>query len=269
MELYLFDDKGYIRAYDQGKNEWYKVCPSDQVNEEHFFEHGEEDLNNIPYVKLHELSKDVQVLIYTDDPEVEELKLVIEGEYNFLYDLKNPQLLTWTSDTSTTEKTTTTVFVPKPQIVFPSGDTDIRGVHTIQKFNLIANEAGGGVVRVIVSVDSGETWMSFKDSEWKELEDLELETVKENGMSLDELNALTSEQIEELRNGSSTIRFAYYLEIVNPTDVAETDHLEMVVDLYGDWVEAEEGIDYEGSYDKETRIVTIDVLSSGNYKVNY
>ena len=111
--------------------------------------------------------------------------------------------------------------------------------------------------------------MSFKDSEWIELENLELETVKENGMSPDELNALTSEQIEELRNGSSTIRFAYYLEIVDPTDVAETDHLEMVVDLYGDWVEAEEGIDYEGSYDKETRIVTIDVLSSGNYKVNY
>ena len=61
MELFLFEDQGFIKAYDHNKNEWYKVCPADQIKEEHFLEYGEEDLNKIPYVKLHELRK-IQVL---------------------------------------------------------------------------------------------------------------------------------------------------------------------------------------------------------------
>ena len=270
MEYYLFDDRGYVKAYDDTNNEWYNVCASGSASEQDFLDHGETDLNIIPDAKLHELSADVQVLIYTDDTTAEEMQLTIDGEYNFLYDLNDPQLMTWTSDVSSTEKNTTTVYVPKPQVVLPTGDIDISEVHTIQSVNLVANQAGGGIVKSIVSVDGGTTWNGWDGSQWVELADTNPETVKNNGMNPDDINNITSADWEALRNGSATIRFGYYLEIVDAsTDVAETDQLEMVVDVYGEWGQVSEGVDYNATYDDATDTVTIDLLSSGNFKVNY
>lgn len=114
MEYYLFDDKGYVRSYDFDDNRWYRVSVSGSASEQDFLDHGIEDLNEIPLEKLHELSSEAQILIYTDDPEKEEITLEITGDYNFLYDLEDPQLLVWTSDAESTTKNSETVYIPKP-----------------------------------------------------------------------------------------------------------------------------------------------------------
>jgi hypothetical protein len=270
VEYFLFDDRGYVKSYDFDINDWYRVAASGSASEQDFLDHGIADLNTIPLDKLHELSSEAQILIYTDDPTKEEITLEITGEYNFLYDLEDPQLLVWTSDVESATKTSETVYIPKPQIVMPVSDIDLSQVEMIESFNLIGNEAGNGTVRVIVSVDGGTTWKSYVESVWQDINEADLEDVKTNGLSITALNGLTSTEIETLRNGSDTIRFAYYLEITNAeTDVAETDQMEMVVNVFGDWVEAADGTDYDLTYSKETNTVTVDVLSAGNYKLKY
>lgn len=68
----------------------------------------------------------------------------------------------------------------------------------------------------IVSPDQSFTWYSF-NGEWQPIEPTK-ESVKLNGMTPDVVNNLTKEQIDSLLNGSTTLRFAYYLEQEELTD---------------------------------------------------
>ncbi|RHW32008.1 hypothetical protein [Oceanobacillus profundus] len=75
----------------------------------------------------------------------------------------------------------------------------------------------------IVSPDQSFTWYSF-NGEWQPIEPTK-ESVKLNGMTPDVVSNLTKEQIDSLLNGSTTLRFAYYLEQEELTDTVYVDTL--------------------------------------------
>lgn len=105
------------------------------------------------------------------------------------------------------------IAIPKNMILISSKNTNVEN---IEKMSLNALNA-----KIIISQDNGNTWVGKT-----EVEVNDLASVKANGFTTDELNALTKEQIATLfPNG--TARFAFYLEQENWDDVVEIQSLSM------------------------------------------
>ncbi len=92
--------------------------------------------------------------------------------------------------------------------------------------------------------------------------------VKNTGMTPVAFNAVTSAQWEDLRDGSDTIRFGYFLELEEVGDVAETDTLTSLFDMRGEWQVAVLGDSYGASYVRNDTL-RIQLYESGTYKINY
>lgn len=160
------------------------------------------------------------------------------------------RILTWTN--SPTPK----LSLESPsaaQIVHSINDISLFGVDVIDKISLIAN----GDVKIGVSFDSATTWLSYKNGQW-----LELDSVH-SGMTVSEINALTSEQIMEAKNQSQTVRFAYSL-----SGNAEVNRVEMKVSMRGVEHIAKTS-DYEMAYDVSTKTIIFNIKKTGTYSVNY
>jgi hypothetical protein len=82
--------------------------------------------------------------------------------------------------------------------------------------------------KIIVSNDNGETWRSFKNNAWINVDISDLSNVKKNGMISAEFNSLNQSQWEELGLYNNNIRFAYYLEQNNSNEVLEVNSLTAV-----------------------------------------
>jgi hypothetical protein len=79
-------------------------------------------------------------------------------------------------------------------------------------------------LKIIASVDQGVTWKTFNGTTWQSIT-LDVATIKADGMTPSVVNGLTKEQIDDLLQGSNTLRFAYYLEQDQTTDVVNVDDI--------------------------------------------
>lgn len=106
--------------------------------------------------------------------------------------------------------------VTNPQLLIAGVDVAVNSVEHIAISIAIEGLANSSVVS---SPDSGTTWMGKT-----QVDITDLTSVKANGFTPEELNALTKEEIATLfPNG--TARFAFYLEQENLTDVVEIQSL--------------------------------------------
>lgn len=125
------------------------------------------------------------------------------------------ELLCWTDEVTLSRQVGITG-LPPHALLAGEGDFIIKEA---EKITLSANKAMGAVIRIIVSSDEGLTW---KGKSTLTLNDLP--SVKSNGFTSEEFNALTKEQIATLfPNG--TARFAFYIEQENISDVVEIQSL--------------------------------------------
>lgn len=162
----------------------------------------------------------------------------------------------------------TIIYVPNEgQLILPTGDLDISTILDIDSINLVSNESGSGIIKLIASTDSGTTWQTHNGTTWEIIDISNVDNVKNNGISTSALAALTSEQIMELIGTPGTIRFGYYLEISSSTDIAETDSITLTLDFPGDWKKAEHTVDYHYTY--RNNILIVKLYTNGDFKINY
>lgn len=141
------------------------------------------------------------------------------------------------------------VFKPKSKTVTPSGDIDITG-KTLKALSV----EGGGSVKILFSFDKGVTWRNITSTS-------QLSDISTAGNTIAELNACTT--WSNLAKGKDNIRFAYYLT----DEVANTDKITMTINFVGKWVSISDR-NY-GVYYPTKSSLKVELLSSGDYKINY
>lgn len=152
--------------------------------------------------------------------------------------------------------------IPSDRLLIASGDKDLSYVDNIDYFKL---EATGNNLKVIVSVDSGETWKTFNADHW-EYVNLTVEDVKARGMYITTFNAINA-TYWNLLNINKKIRFAYLFSIEDITDVENIDNLNLQYDGKGKWLEAKDS-EYNVEYASNT-MLQVFLKFSGDVKINY
>ena len=217
-------------------------------------------------------SEGVKPIMTLDDPEIAHLtdkenpQLHIRGfrDLRPLMESDNPKLLIY----SEAERPVVNVkYKPEPQVVLPTGDIYLKMLDKIHNFTIYSNKNQSGDIKIVFSVDSGNTWLTFNTTteEFEEVDIEDMEEIKANGITPDTFNAIGEKWNDIVVEGK--IRFAYYLEIDGINDIAEIDELEVEMDMHGRWRKAEHINDYDYEYDNEHIYVTF--FKDGSYKVNY
>jgi len=144
--------------------------------------------------------------------------------------------------------------IPQPELVLPNGEISIFGVETIDKLELTAN----GNVKMAISFDNEVTWQAHDGTNWNVVNDASI------GMDVTTFSALTAQQLNEIRNESTFIRFSYYLD----GKEAEIDLLKMTVSMKGHEQPANRS-DWSYTYDQSTKTLIYNITKSGTYTIKY
>lgn len=155
-----------------------------------------------------------------------------------------------------------------PTIVTAKNDIDLTGIQDISQIIWTTGLSGNGILRLAVSVDSSITWNSFNGTDWVTIDIANLTNFKLNGMTVSTVNALTSAQIETLRNNSNKIRFAYFIEKVDISDVANNDSITLKVDMKGYDIVAPQS-DFSYTLENDMKTITYTINNSGTYTFVY
>lgn len=186
-----------------------------------------------------------------------------------IFELTDPKLLFWTDDINNSCSMILTA-LPTGRIIYPSDDMPIGSIEGVESFTLTFNQTAGGLILLLASTDSGETWRAWDGSAWITVDDTNLAEVKSKGMSPVVLNNLTREHWDALfaDQAKKKLRFAYYLEQDSTADAASTDNLVGTFEMKGSWDGAILGQEYIYGYPDNT-VLTIKITADGDYKINY
>ena len=206
----------------------------------------------------------LEVFAYSKDESIPNLQ--IKGFKNVMRitESSNPKLLIKsTNDNPLIESN----LIPYPQLILSTGDIVLKNIVDINELQVVANEVGNGVVKVIYSNDSGTTWKTYnyETNLFENVDIGNLIEVKNKGMTTNIFNSLNSRWMDELQD--EKIRFGYYLEIDNKTDVAEVDELIITMISFVRWRKAKKIRDYQYEYVNEK--IKISLFNDGSYKINY
>lgn len=187
----------------------------------------------------------------------------IDSEKLSLLGVTKPKVLMWTPVSS--NYTLQITNLPPDCFILPVEDIKLTGVTNIDSFFLNST----GEVKVIVSTTKGDGWQTWHNpsNDWAYVE-CSKEAVRDNGMTAEFFNSLTSEHWQKLMHLGDYIRFAFYFSIPTTSDTAKITLLSGQFDMSGRWGMAIPGTDY--SYDYPTnQIMRINILKNGSYKINY
>lgn len=135
--------------------------------------------------------------------------------------LTNPTVYMWTDYTTVVNHSLHTVAIPTPKLIKQIVDYNIpTGVSSVV---LTATVTSTSFLKVVCSVDGGVSWCTWNGSAWSIVDVTSIGNVKSSGVSMATLNAITAAQWLLLVGTKQTIRFAYYLEQVNLSDVCSLD----------------------------------------------
>jgi hypothetical protein len=135
-----------------------------------------------------------------------------------------PKLLMYTDDANKTSASVNLTAVPHGQLIFQEGDMDVNA--GVESLSVNATVQNSSVLKIIASVDGGTTWKTFDGTAWQSITP-DAASVKTNGMTPSVVNGLTKAQIDDLLQGSDTLRFAYYLEQDQLNDVVNIDDIKI------------------------------------------
>lgn len=177
----------------------------------------------------------------------------------------NPKLLAVSNSVSLQTKLTVT---PKPQLIKATGDINLDKVENVDYIQIVATQSANAIIKIIASTDLGASWKTFYNNGWVTIDSNDLNAIKNLGISIPSFNTMNSSHWFSLINNSKKIRFAYYLEIEDSTDIAFTDSLSSKFDMNGIWKGAVYGTDFDYDYPSNS-LVRIKIYSNGDYKINY
>lgn len=155
-----------------------------------------------------------------------------------------------------------------PTAVVAKADISLVGILNLAQIIWTTVVSGSGVLKLAISVDGATAWKGFNGTIWQTVDITNLTDFKTNGMTPSIVNALTIAQLESLRGSSQTIRFAYYLEKVNISDVANNDAITLKVDMQGSDTIAPQ-TDFSYSLGADMKTITYNINTSGTYTFVY
>lgn len=232
---YLIEDAGELKVYSHVTESW-SIVGNAPATIENFNSDGMMSLAGIPWNDLTATVPNVLAATYYKDKEYEAEMIAI----------------------------------PTSRIIHPVSDITLVGVSGINSIKFTGEETNGGMVRMAISTDKGQSWKIWDNGSfvWSDI-DISNETeLRGFGMSMEMISNLTREDWDKLMQGIETIRFAYYFEQDIYTDKAEIDQFEMNVEMLGAWSMAMPGVDYTYSYPSSTDLL-VTLMTDGSYKINY
>lgn len=95
-------------------------------------------------------------------------------------------------------------------------------IPTIKSIELFATIPENCIVKMIISFDNGHSWYTYKEDSWQQCN---IDEIKSKGMTKEEIEAVSTEALNELKGDSDNIRVAYYLEQDNTRDEIHLDFM--------------------------------------------
>lgn len=152
------------------------------------------------------------------------------------------------------------------QIATANEDISLVGVENIDNVKLTSVSSGNGKALISVSFDAGNTYEVFKGGAWRVITD-EADFIA-NGMTANEINAVTSSNWKNARGSSDKMRFRYLLHRQIYNDHAAHDRITVNVSMFGVDIVAPTA-DYDISYNDVTGEMTFEFFKNGTFTVNY
>ena len=123
-----------------------------------------------------------------------------------------------------------------PTLVQANSDIDLTGVDRISDIIWTATTTNASKLLLIYSIDSGVSWKGYDSVNHLALDITSISDfneIKTKGISNTDLNVFTQTDLDNIRNGSPKIRFAYYIEKDDVNDTLENDSITLNVDRTG------------------------------------
>ena len=157
----------------------------------------------------------------------------------------------------------------EPQVIIANGDIDLENVNKIKQIIFNCISSNGGKCLLAMSVDEGLTYHAYNlgTSSWSQIDITNVLDFKSKGMTKTITDALGEIELEALRNGSNTLRFAYYIELVDGSSEAKVDSLSMSVSMLGRQELANKN-DYDIVLDNINNTVTFKIYKNGTFSMS-
>lgn len=155
----------------------------------------------------------------------------------------------------------------RPSITLANGDINLTGINKITGITWNTTTTNLGVSLLVMSFDSGVTWYGYNGTTWNIININDLSDVKAKGMNKTIVSALTSVELEAMRNNGVTLRFGYYLENGNYIDVANNDSINVIVEMIGENIIAPSS-NYTVALASDGSTLTYNFSVSGSYTLN-
>lgn len=212
----------------------------------------------------------VEVLVFADES-VTEVDLILEANWSPIDELEGDfEVVNRTDkpveDIENTPPQLLVTAAPHPQLIMPTKDINISSIERFEKIKLNSVVSGRGILKVIFSFDSGNSWVTWDGTQFTQIHPL-LADVLTNGISPTALEAMNMDAFNDLRSYYDTFRMAYAMKIQDTTDQAATDELSFQIEMKGTWKAAVHGRDYDYEY-PDNSSVTITLYQSGDFKMN-
>lgn len=179
--------------------------------------------------QLYQLGNSFDVLYYTDDPNKTSANLEITANYSPLDELNDDfEVVTWTDeDRNDIERKINMTALPKGQLIVPVADIKTYGdLNSIVVNKITQTGLSDGIIRLLISFDNGITWKSNDGTNWIVVNKDDINDVINNGLTLDVLSTLTSDDFES-QFINEYIKIAYYIEEnIRGTDIAQIDSVQ-------------------------------------------
>lgn len=157
-----------------------------------------------------------------------------------------------------------------PQVIKATGDINISGIETLDKILMNSTTTNNGKVLLAVSVDGGTTYKAYNTgtTSWVTVDVNNMADFLSKGMTRTVSDSLGTAELESLRNGSTTIRFAYYISVYDSTSTASIDSISVVVKMPGTYQLANK-TDYDILIGNDNQSIVFKIYKNGTFTINY
>lgn len=155
-------------------------------------------------------------------------------------------------------------YFPPPQIIAHTEGFDVSAYRQPQGLWLKTSGLKG-TIRVAIAFNNVNTWYVCHDGQWGTTA-FTVEGMRDNGMTLAELEAITPELLTLYH--STSIKLGYYLAKENLDDDLAVTSLH-IAGCTQSWRKAQRFVDYGCAMADNGHKLLVTILKNGDYKVNY
>lgn len=268
IDKYSFVIKSNDKYYTYQINDWVEI--GEDNSKDWFYEYGMGDINHIPESKWDELSNPISLVTFTNSSTTPVVDVTVPP-YKPIYLLEQDKgdLTIRSNEKGYLNR----VANPHGQLIVQKKDITLNAPtmpRLIKKITFKGATIGSPSSnrRVVLSVDKGKSFYTWKNSQWEIIGGVSRDVVQVDGMTIEEVNARTEKDWYELfKDKPRQVRFAYYLEMNLFSDQLTIDEVEFLMDITGSWRKASKE-EYEYAYPND-EVLQIDLFKDGHYKINY